>query len=157
MKWSEVLSRWENGGVLTYPKGIKKRFRWETSGIYNNKDTEFLEKFILVDDLPSVQDYSAFSSYLKEKNVVHFRNLTGEAIMVVPMPMKGRNYVTIKDFIDNAPLSQQRAVWKRVAGVAKSMLKNHNRIWIYTHGYGVPYLHIRVSTIPKYYVIKEFT
>jgi hypothetical protein len=53
-------------------------------------------------------------------------------------------------------MSQQKAVWKLVADVADEMLTQYDKIWIYTHGYGVPYLHIRVSMEPQHYLTKEF-
>ena len=27
----------------------------------------------------------------------------------------------------------------------------YNKVWISTHGLGVPYLHVRISITPKYY------
>lgn len=36
------------------------------------------------------------------------------------------------------------------------MLKKHNKVWISTHGTGVPYLHVRIDTTPKYYQINKY-
>ena len=34
---------------------------------------------------------------------------------------------------------------------SKQMLSNQSNVWISTHGFGVDYLHIRISISPKYY------
>jgi hypothetical protein len=78
-------------------------------------------------------------------------NLSGDTVLVVPMPKKNKNFSNLKEFIDNATLAQQKALWKRVVTVARKLMKNNKYVWISTHGLGVPYLHVRVSTIPKYY------
>jgi hypothetical protein len=145
MKWSEVLDRWENGGVLTYPKLMNNRFLWKTSKIDKTYNSNFVEKFIEVDNLPSKQNYTSFAEYFKGNNVVSFKNISGDTTLIVPIPKKGKNYITLKDFIDNAPISQQKHVWKHVALIAKKMLKNNNQIWISTHGYGVAYLIIHYT------------
>ena len=67
------------------------------------------------------------------------------------MPIHGKNYTTLKDFIDNAPMIQQQEFWKEVAKVAKKNIYEKNKVWISVHGMGVPYTHVRISTYPKYY------
>jgi hypothetical protein len=157
MKWSEVLKKWECGSVLKYPKKINTRFLWKTSMISSEKDLYFNEAYIIANDLPYVQDFTSFKEYLKydgrdsSKAVVSFYNFSKDTMLIVPMPIKGKNYATIKDFIDNAEIDQQRKLWAETASVAKNMLKSHRKIWISTHGYGVSYLHIRISIKPKYY------
>ena len=80
-----------------------------------------------------------------------FPNLSGDTILVVPMPKKGKSYATLKDFADNAPAKQQQELWKLVAKQAKKQVKKFRKVWISTHGLGVPYLHVRISSQPKYY------
>ena len=36
-----------------------------------------------------------------------YKNLSKDTMLVVPMPVSGKNYATLKDFIDNAPEIQQ--------------------------------------------------
>lgn len=43
-----------------------------------------------------------------------------------------------------------------VANEALDMLRNHAKIWISTYGLGVPYLHVRIDTRPKYYHTSKF-
>merc|ERR1711900_100963 len=52
---------------------------------------------------------------------------------------------------ENAPAAQQRAFWKKVRDMASEELKTHDKVWLSTHGGGVPFLHVRIETRPKYY------
>ena len=44
-------------------------------------------------------------------------------MLVVPMPVDDKNYVTLKDFIDNASTTQQTIFWKEVAKQIEQILK----------------------------------
>jgi hypothetical protein len=72
----------------------------------------YLEKYIintLFDNLK--EDYSPFQKYINESNnkyVISFPNLSGDTILIIPMPRKDKQFATIKDFIDNASLYQQK-------------------------------------------------
>ena len=70
------------------------------------------------------------------------------------MPKNRKSYATLKDFTDNAPKKQQQELWKLVAKEAKKQSKKFGKVWISTHGLGVPYLHVRISSKPKYYFSK---
>ena len=72
------------------------------------------------------------------------------------MPRAGKNYATLKDFCDNAPIIQQKEFWKLVAKIAKREMKKHKKVWVSSHGLGVPYLHVRICQSPKYYFEKKF-
>lgn len=39
------------------------------------------------------------------------------------MPRNNKNYATIKDFIDNASITQQKHFWKQVASEIENILK----------------------------------
>lgn len=154
MKWKVVLDTWSKNGTLIYPDKIKQPFIWKSSKISSDENTPFKEEFIAEPRLNVEQNYSAFSQYInksKNKNVIDFANLSGDTILVVPMPKKNKNFSNIKEFIDNATLTQQKALWKRVATITRKLLKENKYVWISTHGLGVPYLHVRISTTPKYY------
>lgn len=135
-------------------KKIKQSFIWRTSKIASDEHIPVETEFIEEPRLNVKQDYSAFSEQLensRNKYVIDFMNLSGDTVLVVPMPKKNKNFSNLKEFIDNATLAQQKALWKRVVTVARKLMKNNKYVWISTHGLGVPYLHVRVSTIPKYY------
>ena len=124
-------------------------------------DTTFSEKFKENSALPKRQSKSAFNDKLSEaekkgtKYATAFPNLSGDTVLVVPMPKKGKSYATLKDFVDNAPMKQQQELWKLVAKESpKKQVKKFGKVWISTHGLGVPYLHVRIASQPKYYFSK---
>lgn len=161
-KWKDVLDNWSNGNFLTYPSMIKNRFFWETTPI-TNQNSNFQETFIQSKTLNNLQeDWSRFQQQLqnipKGKYVTSFYNLSGDALLVVPVPVqtKKRNFTTLKDFIDTASITQQKQFWKEVAKQIRLLTKNGDKkYWVSVHGLGVPYLHIRICTKPKYYVTKR--
>ena len=124
----------------------------------NNGDVEYKESFEEDKNLPSTQNYKAFEEHFinsTDKYVVSFPSNTPDTILVVPKPVANKNYTTLKDFIDNAPENQQQAFWKKVAKVAKSFMKKHEKVWISIHGFGVAYTHVRIQTKPNYYFDNE--
>ena len=157
--WKDVLDMWEDDYMLKYPKNIKRQFFWRTTPINKAMNSVFKMEFVETDDLNYSQDCSAYDSYfknVKKSSVVVFPNLTNTAQLVVPVPVKGKNFTYLKDFIDNASPTQHKLLWKTVAIQAKQLLKKHKTIWISTHGRGVPCLHIRLDTKPNYYDNSKF-
>jgi len=149
--WSDVLFNWENGKPFTYPSHLGK-FQWNTSVLKNN--APFHQSFQTNHNLPINQNTDDFQTYINNstnKDVVAFPNLTKDCMLVIPMPRRGKNYATLKDFIDNAPKHQQEEFWKKVAKVAKKCLNKWGEVWISVHGLGVPYTHVRIDSKPKYY------
>jgi hypothetical protein len=160
MLWSDVLTNWEKGIPLKYPKTVKGRFLWNTSVLKNDGKTPFKQTFRKNNDLPETQNKKDFQEHIKKshnKYVVSFPNLSKDTMLVVPMPIPGKNYATLKDFIDNAPQIQQEEFWKKVATVAKNFMAEKGKIWISVHGLGVHYTHVRISSSPKYYFNDELT
>ena len=161
MKWIDILNQWSNGEYPFYPKrfqGGKDKFLWNTSVLKNNGNTIFKEKYKINKELPVRQNYKAFKEHIqksKHKYVTSFPNLNGDTILVVPMPRAGKSYATFKDFVDNAPKIQQQEFWKKVATIAEKQMKKFGSVWVSAHGLGVPYLHIRVCSMPKYYFDKD--
>jgi hypothetical protein len=159
MKWDNVLEKWEKG-IFSYPKNIKKRFFYETSFIITGGE-KYNYKFIEDNKLQLLkQDYSPFIQYInksKNKYVTSFMNLTKDTMLIIPTPRKNKNFTTIKDFIDNASILQQKKYWKYVSNIIKKLTKNNKyKYYISTHGLGVYYFHLRISKIPKYYHTQSF-
>ena len=160
MKWKDKLNNWSNGESLIYPKNIKKNFFYETSVIDKDLNNNYNEKFIQSNILNKLeQDSTKYESYFKKsgcKNVVVFFNLDKTCKLIVPKPRKGKNFTTIKNFIDEASISQQKAFWKRVSSEIKKSLKNDDKLYVSTHGLGIGYFHLRLENNPKYYITKSF-
>lgn len=119
----------------------------------------YLEEFIEDEELPTIMNSDSFMNYIvqsKNKYVTSFPNLSGDTVLVIPMPKKNRkgkfkNYSTLKKFMDNASRTQQKIFWKHVYKQIIKFRKKNKRVWISTHGKGVSYLHVRISNSPKYY------
>ena len=96
-----------------------------------------------------------------------FQNLGGDATLVAPMdwspessPHKySRCYGHLANFVRGAPELQVVNMWKTLGKllsekllVSSSTLETSNKpLWFSTAGAGVPYLHFRVDSRPKYY------
>ena len=95
-----------------------------------------------------------FTSLQEEEN--SFYNLSGDSKLIIPIPKKGKYFTTIKDFIDTASLTQQKQFWKYAAEEIIDTLNHESKIYISTHGLGIPYFHLRLDTRPKYYQSQNF-
>lgn len=160
MKWKDKLKEWSKGKVLKYPTKINKPFFYETSFISSNYEEEYKEKFIESDLFDNMkQNYKLFKKYIiksKNKYVITFFNLSKTSLLIIPYPKQNKKFTTLKHFIDNSTQLQQKKFWKKVSNSIKKMLKIYKKVWVSTHGTGVPYLHIRIDTIPKYYITNKF-
>jgi hypothetical protein len=158
MLWLDVLKNWENGIVLKYPNELCDKFQWNTSVLKDNGNVEYKQSFKANKALAITQNYKDFKYHIansKNKYVTSFPNLSNDTMLVVPMPVAGKNYATLKDFIDNATKLQQQFFWKKVAKVAKNFMNLNEKVWISVHGLGVDYTHVRIASIPKYYFNKN--
>ena len=158
MLWKDVLTNWENGITLQYPQKVKGKFQWNTSVLKNNGNVEFKQVFRTNAKLPIAQNKKDFQEQInksQDKYVISFPNLSKDTMLVVPMPVRGKNYATLRDFIDNAPEIQQQEFWKKVAEIAIKFMNEKGKVWISVHGLGVGYTHVRISSSPKYYFDNE--
>jgi hypothetical protein len=102
-------------------------------------------------------DPAAFSSVLQavavSDLVASFPNRGGDAILVVPIPLAGcLGYGHLGAFLRAAPENQQHALLQALGQSAEAGLQSRrSRLWISTAGLGVPWLHIRLDSSPKYY------
>jgi hypothetical protein len=130
-------------------------FRFETPPITAGALGRPFE-FVLVDspeiDLPA--DPRDFQSHFDARadDVLVFDNLGGDATMIVPRPREGvPGYAHIAGFTRQAPQAQQLLLWKTVGETLHRMLGDAP-LWLNTAGGGVPWLHVRLDSRPKYYV-----
>ena len=156
--WKQVLGDMENGRLLVSKADIEHKnlpFIWRSSMINKEESSVFYQSFTPCKALPLQQNYSAFKNVLKTNNrgkgVAAFYNLSGDTMLVVPTPVDNVSFATLKNFIHNASVKQQAALWACVAKEVRRILKNSNQVWVSTHGLGVPYLHVRICKTPKYY------
>ncbi|MDJ0957779.1 MAG: hypothetical protein QNI91_13010 [Arenicellales bacterium] len=88
--------------------------------------------------------------------IVVFRNLGRDAILVAPVPLKRDNdYAHLAAFLRSAPKTQIDALWKGVFKTLAHVLTD-KPVWVSTSGLGVAWLHIRLDSIPKYYNYRPY-
>jgi len=86
-----------------------------------------------------------------ESEVVVFPNLGGDAVLIVPAPLSAPEaYTHLAAFLRAAPERQIEALWRATARAVRENLDARPR-WLSTAGMGVPWLHVRLDTRPKYY------
>lgn len=84
------------------------------------------------------------------QSVVCFKNLGGDATLVVPCPEETKQYPHLATFCRTASQQQADLFWKTTAEAIETRL-GLQPIWISTAGLGVPWLHLRIDIRPKYY------
>ena len=86
-----------------------------------------------------------------DKQVIAFDNLGGDALLIVPTPVgPDEIYPHFATFLKNAPAEQIDALWQETARQALETVGSSPR-WLSTAGLGVPWVHLRLDTRPKYY------
>lgn len=105
-----------------------------------------------------------FQEYLvcnggKDSDVVSFPNLGGDAMLVAPCERGSRDtYGHIASFVRSAPMAQKQALWAEVGRTIQMTFAQRGAAftWVNTEGSGVPWLHVRQDSRPKYYHTREY-
>jgi len=95
----------------------------------------------------SVADPSAFAEHLHAP-INTFNSLGGDATLIAPSATG--SYPHFAAFLRTAPESQVDALFQAV-GDAIARWPGAAPPWVSTAGMGVPWLHVRLDTRPKYY------
>ncbi len=156
----DVLNAWQKDETFNtwfntlLSKAPYRAFRWETPAVTANTLSMPFE-FVLIDS-PSLDrkpDQQAFAEHFRtrDKSVISFSNLGGDAVMVVPCPIaEPIAYGHLAAFVRQAPAAQQQELWVQV-GRAMQQRVNAQPVWLSTAGAGVAWLHVRLDDRPKYY------
>lgn len=96
-------------------------------------------------------NFDAFKRHKKSTEAFHFENLNKDAILVVPKPHSGKNFLSIYDFLKNASQTQKDYLKKEALIAIRKGLDRWGQVYVNTHGLGVPYFHLRIDKTPKYY------
>lgn len=118
-------------------------------------------EFVVVDSphlATVVADSRPFAAQLRATNepVVSFRNLGGDAVLVVPRPVGAAvAYAHLAAFLRGAAPAQQAALLQKVAEVVLAEV-GERPLWLSTSGLGVYWLHIRLDSRPKYYIYAPY-
>ena len=106
-------------------------------------------------------DHTTFSAYFDTDTapdgIVQFRNLGADALLVVPSPTRpDADYSGLAEFLRQAPIAQQRGLWREVARCVWEHLSDRP-MWVSVAGGGIKWLHIRLDSAPKYYRTEAYT
>ena len=150
-------------------------FFWETPPLSLSHLTRPFEFVTLAaPHLVSVNpDGSAFALHHKAAapcDVATFGNLGGDAILVSPCPpstrdaagtlvgsMHSPSHGHLAAFVRYADASQREAFWRAVGEAAWQAARRSSPTWISTEGSGVPWLHVRLDSRPKYFHHHAYT
>lgn len=136
-------------------------FFWEMPPLTRaSLSTTFECAVIRSDALAQMQaDDSAFAANLNatSASVESFRNLGGDALLVAPRRISDLDcYAHVGAFARAAPRAQQHALFQLLANEIEAMLQSDCRFWVSTSGLGVPWVHIRLDSRPKYYQYRRY-
>jgi hypothetical protein len=165
--YSQVLEYWEDDAtfrsfffslLLDAPFAA---YRWETPPIETLSAGRAFE-FVLLDSpgLDQPPDDQAFAEHFRsakaEQGVVTFPNLGNDALLVVPCPVAGsEGYAHLAAFVRAALVAQQHELWRAVGSAMRAQI-GRSPIWLSTAGMGVPWLHVRLDSRPKYYGFRAY-
>ncbi len=163
LTYSEVVQRWgadpefQQFFSRLFRESSCDAFRWELPGLTVSTMAEPFECVLI--NAPELHarpaDSSVFADYFKNGEqfgaVTSFRNLGGDALMIVPVPPLARSaFGHFAQFLRNAPDGQTEALWK-VIGESVASAIGETPLWLNTAGDGVAWLHVRLDSQPKYY------
>jgi len=165
--YSEVIQLWqtETGFRAQFNSLLADApyasFRWETPPVTIETVHRDFE-FVLL-DAPSLErpaDPAAFApqfrSLTEVERVATFENLGKDALLVVPRPLADASaYAHLSAFVRRAPEAQRQDFWQAVGNAMLSKLGSRP-VWLSTAGMGVPWLHVRLDSRPKYYGYEPF-
>lgn len=164
MAYCEVLEAWRSERAFQkfYSELLAaspyEAYTWELPPVSGRTlDIEF--EFVLTDTPILLKNKATpkrfvnqFKKLPQNKSVVTFPNLSGDAVMVVPRqagPRK-RFYSHLGVFMRQGPEEQRYDFWKALSEAVLQQV-SLKPIWVSTSGLGVPWLHGRIDSKPKYY------
>ena len=168
LSYIDVIKLWQsNEAFRTFFMSLLKKvpypaYFWETPSITITSTKQPFE-FIVKDSLrlkSTIPDPQAFQQYFtsaaSDGEVVDFANLGNNAYLIAPCPdIPLSAYKHLAAFIRKAPEHQKHSLWQRVGEVLEQRL-NKQPIWLSTSGLGVPWLHVRLDSSPKYYSFQPY-
>ena len=167
LTFSDVLEGWRDDAsfreffISLLRDSEFPNYLWETPCV-NSKTVHQSFEFVLL-KLPlssASPDRDTYGDYFDinagDHGVVVFDNLGKDARLVVPSPpTESIDYSSLSRFIEFAPKEQQHAIWRSLANDTIPKLSNQY-VWMSVAGGGIPWLHLRVDTEPKYYRYEEY-
>lgn len=146
---------------------------FETKGTTRPSSRQTAFEFVLV-DTPLLKSFAesnasprAFLQHLQscQGAACSFSNLGGDARLVAPQHSSGGggssdddyvSYSHLAAFVRKAPSEQVDELWRLVAFEYSKIQGLSQSVWLSTDGTGVPWLHVRLDSRPKYYSYRPF-
>jgi hypothetical protein len=162
LDWLELLKK-STDFIIFFVKILQENpfeaFFWECPAHEVTTVSQPFE-FVLVESkqLPKMKTNSkAFQTYFEVgREVVVFDSLRGDAKLVVPTPIvEMNNYTHLANFVRTAPTKQVLTFWSTVGKAYYNSIQEGKR-WLSTSGLGVPWLHVRIDSRPKYYCHRPY-
>lgn len=99
-----------------------------------------------------------FSKCVPGQLIATFPNPRGDAVLVSPIPQTGTElYGHLAQFLENLTDSNMlQCFWLSIGIALQSFLIEREIGWLSTSGLGVPWLHARLDTTPKYYEYEPY-
>ena len=172
--WGSFLEKMkEDNAIFKFNQELAesphKAFLFECNPIRYEKLDETKFEYTLISDKildkksanPSAFSKEISTAHKKGERSTHFLNLGKNARLIIPSNLdkktKTKQFAHIARFVREASKEDILSFWKTVFTSLKNELqekhkKNPNQwTWLNTHGHGVPWLHMRVDSRPKYY------
>mmetsp|Transcript_55840 Transcript_55840/g.131478 ORF Transcript_55840/g.131478 Transcript_55840/m.131478 type:complete len:250 (-) Transcript_55840:365-1114(-) len=168
LSWADSASLWQssedyrNVTLAVLKLAPFDAFFWETPPFTGKSAHARLFEFVVVDGPHLARTRADPSDF--ELNVGGeikvFPNLGNDALLVVPTQQSGvdeQAYGHLANFVRDAPLEQQHALFTTLGMTLQTEMKagafygDSSPVWVNTEGSGVPWLHVRLDSRPKYY------
>lgn len=161
---------WYTGRLLAADVSSRGGFFWECSPVaramLDSQRFSFVLKAAPMLEIAAA-DPEPFSKHLQRardgQHAIGFSNLSRDAMLVIPtQQQQAANYTHLFSFLRTASHAQIDGFWKQVAATSLEFLAARpspvaDPMWLSTSGLGVSWLHVRCSSVPKYYSYKPFT
>lgn len=138
-----------------------RTYVWETPAVMPGGDDTAAE--MAVTDNPGLgrtqTDPSAFAQAFRaaDGSIATFANLGGDAVLVAPHPAHAPDSPHLAAFVRRAPEGVVDALWTAVADAVSEWRSTRGRpLWVSTSGLAVPWLHVRLDSVPKYYSYRAY-
>jgi hypothetical protein len=122
-----------------------------------------MAEFVLIKSQPFPHaDKSAFKdNFDKYSDISVFRNISGDTLLISPNPNMLDFYHKeqcghVMSFMKYGNVEQKHALLKNIGIQMLKLVNSGQSIYLSTHGYGVPWLHMRLCDKPKYYKNKQY-
>ncbi len=167
ISWYEILDLWKhNNAFIDFFVSLLilsnfNNFFWQCCSVNRNDLKKKLFECYLIETKYDfgVADNSSFQEYLKtSKSIVNFYNFNKDCLLIVPNynhSISKSSYLNIYNFIKFAPKSQIHLLFHQISLNIYKEFHKTKKIYLNTHGLGVPWIHIRLDYYPKYYNLKN--